>query len=172
MYLHIRPLQRDESDLLDVLMAGMSPRSRYLRFHNPVPALSPALRKMLLDVDEHDHIALVAQTRDGIPVGIVRMKRTDTVSRAAELGLAIVDDWQRRGVGRQLVDAIVARARIAGVRRLTARILPENAPALALFRAVFPIRLAHYDDGGIVLTAVLGDGRAITPNDITSGMAG
>jgi hypothetical protein len=105
MYLHIRPLQRDESDLLDVLMAGMSPRSRYLRFHNPVPALSPALRKMLLDVDEHDHIALVAQTRDGIPVGIVRMKRTDTVSRTAELALrssttgnaaASADSWSTR----------------------------------------------------------------------------
>ena len=31
----LRDLRPDEGDLLDVLMTGLSPRSRYLRFHSP-----------------------------------------------------------------------------------------------------------------------------------------
>lgn len=33
----IRALRRDEASLLDGLIAGLSPRSRYLRFHCPSP---------------------------------------------------------------------------------------------------------------------------------------
>ncbi len=52
----------------------------------------------------------------------------------AELALAVVDAWQRRGVGRALLAALAARARRAGVRRFTATLLRDNRGALALAR--------------------------------------
>ena len=36
MDISVRPLRRDEGAVLDTVFAGLSPRSRYLRFHSPV----------------------------------------------------------------------------------------------------------------------------------------
>ena len=173
MYLHVRPLRRDESDLLDVVMAGMSARSRYLRFHSPVHELSPGMRRILLDVDDCMHVALVAETRDETPVGIARMNRVGA-SNKAELSVVVVDAWQRRGVGRRLANAIAARARIAGVQALTAQILPGNAAALALFASALPTHLTRYDeDGGvIVLSAAVAQSGSAVPDDMMSDLAG
>jgi GNAT superfamily N-acetyltransferase len=159
----VRDLRRDDGELLDALMAGLSPHSRYLRFHAPIPALSAAMRSALLDVDGRDRIALVAEvdTTDdsgGTPVGIARMSRDRRAPAEAEIAVSTVDAWHRRGVGRLLVSAVAERARAVGVRRLTARVLRENRAAIALFRSVFPVSLTHWDDDAVVLVALLGDG--------------
>jgi len=38
----------------------------------------------------------------------------------------VADDWQGRGVGTQLLDRLVERARAEGVDRFTALVLAEN----------------------------------------------
>jgi GNAT superfamily N-acetyltransferase len=172
----LRDLRPDEGDLLDALMAGLSPRSRYLRFHSPVPALTTGMRRALLDVDGHDHVALLAESGDGAPVGIARTIRDPRRRTEAELAIAVVDAWHRRGVGRRLVTAVAERAMGTGVRRLTARVLPENTAALGLLRATFPVCLVRPDDDAIVLVAMLGDGDgadrwAITMDDILADLA-
>jgi GNAT superfamily N-acetyltransferase len=172
----LRDLRPDEGDLLDALMTGLSPRSRYLRFHSPVPALTAGMRRALLDVDGRDRVALVAESEDGTPVGIVRTIRDSHRPTEAELAIAVVDAWHRRGVGRRLVTAIAERALGTGIRRLTARVLPENTAALGLLRATFPVCLVRPDDDAIVLVALLGDGDGperwtITMDDILADLA-
>ncbi|NIB32866.1 hypothetical protein HBB16_15935, partial [Pseudonocardia sp. MCCB 268] len=49
--------------------------------------------------------------------------------------------------------------RAGGVRRLTARVLPENVAALGLVRDLFPVTVTRRDDDALVLTAVLDTGR-------------
>jgi GNAT superfamily N-acetyltransferase len=171
-----RDLRPDEGDLLDALMSGLSPRSRYLRFHTPIPALSAGMRQILLDVDGRDRIALVAEADDGMPIGIARTVRDRQRPDEAEIAVAVIDAWHRQGIGRRLVAAVAERARAAGVRRLTARVLPENTDALALFRAVFPVLFTRRDDDALVLVAVLdGAGRiddwTITMDDILADLA-
>ena len=170
----VRDLRRDEGDLLDALMAGLSPQSRYLRFHVPLPALSADMRRALLDVDGRDRIALVAEADDGTPVGIARMARDRGNSGEAEIAVSTVDAWHRRGVGRLLVKAVAARARAVGVRRLAARVLGENSAAIALFRSVFPVSLMRWQDGAVVLVALLGDGIddwTVTTEDVFADLA-
>jgi GNAT superfamily N-acetyltransferase len=167
----LRNLRPDEGAVLDTLVARLSPRSRYLRFHSPIAALSPGLRRVLLDVDGHDRVALVAESDDGTPVGIVRTVRDAQRRDEAEIAVAVVDAWHRRGIARRLVAAAAQRALVTGVRRLTARVLPENAAALALFRSVFPVRLAHRDEDALVLVSLIGgadgtDDWTITMDDV------
>ena len=50
-------------------------------------------------------------------------------------GLAVDPVQQRRGVGRLLVEAAVARAAAEGATRLTLRVLGHNAGALRLYEA-------------------------------------
>lgn len=74
----IRPLRRHEATLLDDFVDRLSPHSRYLRFHSPIPKLPPVVRKALLDVDGRDRIALVAESDDGAAIGIAHLIRTPT----------------------------------------------------------------------------------------------
>jgi len=167
----VRGLGRDEGDLLGAIMVGLSPQSRYLRFHTPITELTPELRRVLLDVDGVRHLGLVAETGAGDPVGVASVFRNRQRPGEAEIAVAVVDAWQRRGVGRRLVTAAAERARGLGVRRLTARVLPGNAAALGLFRSVFPVGLTSRDADNLVLVALLGGpgGRSdwlITADDV------
>jgi RimJ/RimL family protein N-acetyltransferase len=173
----LRDLRADEAGLLDTVMSGLSPHSRYLRFHTPIRALTAGMRQALLDVDGRDHIALVAETDDGTAVGVARTIRDRRHPDQAEIAVAVVDAWHGRGVGRRLVTAVAERARATGVRRITARVLPENTAAIGLFRSVFPVSLTRSDDDALALVAVLGrgggvDDYAITMEDILADLAG
>ncbi|HXV93793.1 MAG TPA: hypothetical protein VD813_10875, partial [Pseudonocardia sp.] len=65
----VRPLGRAEAPAaVDAVFAGLSPRSRFLRFHSPVPRLAPGVRERLTDLDGHARVALVAET-GGVAVG-------------------------------------------------------------------------------------------------------
>ena len=146
----LRPLTPDNGAAVDAVFAGLSSRSRYLRFHTPVPRLTAAMRAALLDLDGHDRVALVAEVRrPGLrarhPVGIARMYRTGPGE--AELAVAVVDAWQGRGIGRSLLTELGALARDLGYERLFGLVLPENGAVVRLLQRVFPGAVPRWDDG-------------------------
>ena len=57
---HVRELGPGDGEVVDVVFAGLSPRSRYLRFQFPIGELSAATRRSLTAVDGHAHVALAA----------------------------------------------------------------------------------------------------------------
>ena len=173
MDISVRSLRRDEGAVLDTVFAGISPRSRYLRFHSPVGDLGPQLRRALLAVDGWDHVALVAVSGRGEPVGIARLIRDPLRSHEAEIAFEVVDAWQRRGVGRLLLTALADLAEPLGVRRVHALALPENTAAMALLRSVFPVCLARRDRDATELVCLLpGEhGWDITMDDILDDLA-
>ncbi|MCD2195374.1 GNAT family N-acetyltransferase [Actinomycetospora endophytica] len=168
----IRPLQRHESGLLEDFVDRLSPHSRYLRFHSPIPKLPPVVRRALLDVDGRNRIALVAEAGDGTAIGLVHVIRASGADEVAprgteaEIAVAVADAWQRRGVGRRLVTEVTERARAAGIDRLTARVLPENTAALELFRAEFEVLLERRDRDAVIVTALLDGVGQISEDDI------
>jgi GNAT superfamily N-acetyltransferase len=151
--IRLRELGPGEEDVLDAVFAGLSPESRYRRFHGGVPALSPAMRTVLAAVDGHRHLAVAAFVGDE-PVGIARLIRdaetepaestigTETESTVgtvrADLAVEVVDAWQGRGVGARLVRAAIARGAAAGVTTLVADVLTTNTPMLRLLRTLLP----------------------------------
>jgi ribosomal protein S18 acetylase RimI-like enzyme len=77
---------------------------------------------------------LVAREYDGGPiVGFVagRVRRGCLHIE----GLAVERTWRRRGIGRALVRAAVARARAEGLAAVTLHVGTRNAAAIALYRA-------------------------------------
>ena len=59
----------------------------------------------------------------------------------AELALIVEDSWQRRGVGSSFLRLMAARAREAGVCRLTASVLTESRHVLRMLRRVLGPRI-------------------------------
>jgi RimJ/RimL family protein N-acetyltransferase len=131
----LRPLQPgDRASLLEIF-AGLGPRSRELRLLAPKPRLTEADLRQLTAVDRQDHVALVATSAThGRPVGIARFVREHDEPDSADVAVAVVDDWQDRGVGTVLVAALVRRALEVGVRRFTLAVARDNDAVLALIR--------------------------------------
>lgn len=152
--MHIRDLRRDDSTLLIDLHAQLSPNSRYQRFHSAVLILKPTLLNKLLDVDGHNHVALVASDDEGV-IGIARLIRHHHRRQEAEVAMAVADAWQRRGVGRQLIHALMQRAEILGISQVKANVLAGNTAALRLFQAMFPLGLMRHGGGVVDLEARL-----------------
>ena len=159
MDISVRLLRRAEGAVLDTVFAGLSPQSRHLRFHSPVPRLTAPVRRALLAVDGWDHVALVAVSGRGEPVGIARLIRDPVRSHEAEIAFEVVDAWQGRGVGRLLLTALAERATDVGVRRVRALVLPANAAAFAVLRSVFPVRFARRDRDATELVCLVVDDR-------------
>jgi RimJ/RimL family protein N-acetyltransferase len=123
----LRSLQPGDSAAVLAVFAGMSPRSRELRFLAPKPRLTSADVRRLTAVDQRDHVALLATSApDHQPIGIARFIRDRDDAMSAEVAVAIVDRWQHRGVGSTLLDALAQRAVEVGVRRFTALVSHDN----------------------------------------------
>ena len=131
----LRPLEPgDRASVLEVF-DGLGPRSRELRFLAPKPRLTEADLRQLTAVDRQDHVALVATSAShGRPVGVARFVREADAPDSADVAVAVVDDWQDRGVGTLLVTALVRRALEVGIRRFTLAMSHENDAVRALIR--------------------------------------
>jgi RimJ/RimL family protein N-acetyltransferase len=113
----------------------LSAASRQMRFLGVKKELSAAELRYFTDVDHHDHEALAAVDRaGGQGVGIARYVRDAGDPQAAEIAVTIVDDWQGRGLGTELLAALSDRARQEGIRRLTALADAGNVAVAALLR--------------------------------------
>jgi len=157
---HIRELGPGDGDVVDVVFAGLSPRSRYLRFQFPIGELSAATRRGLTAVDGHAHVALAAFA-SGCPIGIVRI--FDLGDRRGELAVEVVDRWQGRGVGTQLLQAARDRAVDMGYRELVGEMLVVNTAVHAALRRVFPVTRVRREGSELTITMIV-DSKLAPPS--------
>jgi RimJ/RimL family protein N-acetyltransferase len=131
----IRPVQSADAPLVADGFARLSPRSRQLRFLTRKKQLSTAELRYLTEVDHHDHEALVALNHgDGRGVGIARYIRHADDPHAAEIAVTVVDDWQGRGLGTELVARLSGRASHEGIHRFTALVAEDNMAVARMLR--------------------------------------
>jgi GNAT superfamily N-acetyltransferase len=131
----IRRVRGADAPLLADGFSRLSRQSRWMRFLMAKPALSEAEVRYLTEVDHHDHEALVALDQaTGRGVGVVRYVRDTADPQAAEIAVTVIDAWQRRGLGAVLLAELSDRARMAGIRRLTALVAAENEGGIRLLR--------------------------------------
>ena len=133
----IRPIQSADAPLLADGFARLSAKSRQMRFLSIKKELSMAELRYFTEIDHHDHEALGAVDHaDGRGVGIARYVRSAEDSRAAEIAVTVVDEWQGRGLGAELVAQLSERARDEGIRRFTALVAADNVAAAGLLRRI------------------------------------
>jgi RimJ/RimL family protein N-acetyltransferase len=127
----LRPLEHAETGPVLEVFAGMSSRSRALRYLTGLADLPASMLRLLTDVDGDRHGAWVASV-GGEPAGLARFVRTAGCPTTAELAFEVVDRLQGRGLGTVLLDTITTVAAARGVRRVQASIAPSNTPSRIL----------------------------------------
>src|SRR3954452_18898842 len=133
----IRPVRPSDAGLIRDGFARLSEESRRLRFLGPKSTLSDAELRYFTDVDHHDHEALVAVSRlSGKGLAVARFIRYVDNPCAADLAVTVIDEWQGRRVGTQLVSRLTERARSEGVQRFTALVSSDNTGAQRLLGKV------------------------------------
>jgi GNAT superfamily N-acetyltransferase len=133
----LRPLRRDEQDLVARFFTGLSAESRRRRFLQPMPRLPEAMLRRLVEVDAGRHVAVVA-TVEGECVGIARYVALASEPGVAEVAVTVTvtDRYQGRGIGRLLVEALRPAAVRAGLTTLICLVDPTNRPALRLLQSL------------------------------------
>lgn len=148
--LHLRPIVPEDEPLLHEAVASMSERSVYFRFFSPIKRMSDALAHRLAVVDYHNRFAIVASTnRPGGKERIVGVARYDRAPETdvAEVALAVIDEFQRHGLGSILLGELARVARAQGIKSFQLIVLPENREMLGLLRKMGWIHQAKLTGG-------------------------
>jgi RimJ/RimL family protein N-acetyltransferase len=133
----IRPIGPGDRDRLNEGFLSASPESIFLRFLAPQSRLSSTQLDYLTAIDHDHHEALIAvDPETGQSFGTARYIRSDEDPEAAEFAIGVGDRWMRIGLGTELLTALAARAREAGVTRFTGLILADNAAIKRLVEKV------------------------------------
>jgi len=146
----VRPILPEDEPRLHEAVAAMSERSVYFRFFSPLKRLPDALAHRLAVVDYNDRFAIVATTPK--PRGaerIVGVARYDRVAgtEIAETAVAVIDEFQHRGLGSALLTILARVAREHGIKTFTLIVLPENQQMLGLLRKMGWIHHAKLSGG-------------------------
>jgi GNAT superfamily N-acetyltransferase len=104
----VRGLELADRDHVAAILEHLSWQSRVQRFLAPRPILSERDLSMITSVDGFNRAGAIAFAGDA-PIGAAHYVRSAD-PEVAEIAIAVVDDWQRRGVGRLLVGDLRTRA--------------------------------------------------------------
>ena len=147
---HVRQIAPEDEPLLHEAVAAMSERTVYFRFFSPLKRLPDALAHRLAVVDYNDRFALVATShrppgKERI-VGVARYDRAVNTD-VAEVAVAVIDEYQHRGLGGALLVILAKVARQHGIKTFSLIVLPENQQMLGLLRKLGWIHHAKLSGG-------------------------
>ncbi|HYO03607.1 MAG TPA: GNAT family N-acetyltransferase [Mycobacterium sp.] len=151
-HLHLRPVLPGDNERNVHGPVQFSSETLYRRFQS-TRSPTAALRAYLFEVDYVDHFVWVLTEGTSIDAPVVADARyvREATPTVAEVAFIVGDDYQGRGIGSFLMEALAVTARSEGIRRFTARVLADNVP----MRAILDRYGAqwHRDDLGVVTTA-------------------
>ncbi|HRP24924.1 MAG TPA: GNAT family N-acetyltransferase [Thauera sp.] len=147
-----RPVRPEDAELLLAFFDGLSKESRYLRFMEDLQELSPAMVARFTQIDYDREMALIATTPDD--KGAEQMVGSARYALAAdgesvEFALVVADGWQRFGLGRRLMGALIEVARSKGYRSIFGDVLGNNAKMLRLMHGLGFLVQPHPEESAL-----------------------
>ncbi|MEO8848601.1 MAG: GNAT family N-acetyltransferase [Casimicrobiaceae bacterium] len=157
----VRPMRPDDAELEKRFVAALSDETRYLRFFYQLHELTPMMLARFTQVDYDRELALVAFARDaqgddgGAFIAVARYI-LDADGTTAEFAIVVADAWQRRGVGRLILQRLIDAARANGVTQFTGLVLRGNGSMLRFVHSLgFAARTDASDGEQMVVTRSL-----------------
>jgi len=133
----VRPIQPEDEPALLEAFRQLTPEDVRMRFFAPLKSLSHEMAARLTQIDYDREMALVlAEEKNGKAgefLGIVRIA-ADPDFEKAEFAIIVLSAAQGRGIGRLMMDQIIAYAKKRGIRQIFGDVLAENQRMLNLAR--------------------------------------
>lgn len=141
--LTIRPARVQDSGLIHELIESLSPRTRWLRYRSPGSSDLPLTESLRLSQPEPGiHSVLLGVGEEGQVLAVAELIRDRQTPEVAEVAVVVRDDWQGRGLGKQIGLAILAEARRLGIETLRADVSAENTAVKRLLqRSGLPVKI-------------------------------
>ena len=134
----LRPLRPEDLDIETAFVEGLSPETRASRLLGGAIRATREYLERLTRVDYARDMALAAtvmlEGRETL-IGVARYA-LDADGESGEFALVIADAWQGRGIGRKMLEKLVAVAKRRGLRRIYGDTLSINRPMLDLAKAL------------------------------------
>jgi ribosomal protein S18 acetylase RimI-like enzyme len=163
--IRVRELRPSDREKLRNGFARLSPESKYRRFFSVPATLSERSLDYLTSTDGRNHVAIGAELAgDGADtsygIGIARFVRLPDDPATAEAAVAVIDEMQRRGVGRLLLRELVKEARAQEITTFVCHVLPDNAPVKSLLQELDAQATGRLEDGLLTYRLTLPDALA------------
>ena len=149
----IRPIRPEDEPLMRKFHQTLSERSVYLRYFAPLKlderiAHERLSRACFIDYDRE--MVLVVERRDPVGgeaeiLGVGRLSKLHGANKA-EFALTVSDQWQRHGLGTQLLKLLVQVGRDEKLERITATMLADNHEMQRVARKA-GFQVGHLPDG-------------------------
>lgn len=139
--LWLRPIRPDDVEALRRGFARLTPEQIRLRVFHRMNELSPQMLHLLVNVDPERGAAYVAVDADGEIRGEGRLY-VDRTLDSAEFALIVDPALTGKGVGRALLQRLIAESRRRGLRELWGLVLTENTAMLELAAYLGAVREA------------------------------
>jgi acetyltransferase len=137
----IRPIRSEDEPLMVKFHQMLSDRSVYLRYFCSLSLSRRVAHERLVRIcfgDYDREMVLVAQradpgTGDGGIIAVGRMSKLRS-GNGAEVAVLVSDQYQKLGLGHELLRRVVEIARDEKLKQLTAEILPDNLAMQVIMR--------------------------------------
>ncbi|MBW7900218.1 MAG: bifunctional acetate--CoA ligase family protein/GNAT family N-acetyltransferase [Rhodocyclaceae bacterium] len=148
----IRPIRPEDAEMEKDFVARMSDESKYYRFMDTIRELTQPMLVRFTQIDYDREMALVAtiENEDGseLQIGVSRYV-TNPDGESVEFALAVADDWQKHGIGRKLMTALIECARMKGYRAVVGDVLALNTKMFRLMTSLGFTIHPHPEDAAV-----------------------
>ncbi len=140
----VRPIRPEDAEIEQDFVENLSAESKYFRFMQSMDRLTPLMLARFTQIDYDREMALVAVINEHTPeariLGVARYV-SNPDRQSCEFALTVADAWQKKGIGRQLMQRLMTVARNRGIEIMEGEVLAHNSKMLRLcetlgFRAV------------------------------------
>jgi acetyltransferase len=151
-----RPIRPEDAEMEQQFVRSLSDRSRYSRFMNSVRELTPAMLMRFTQIDYDREMAFVAvREKEGKDEEIaVARYVTNPDGRTCEFAVVVADAWQGKGLGRRMLENLVAVARSRGLEVMIGHVLAANESMLAMC-AKLGFRISDHPEDATLRRATL-----------------
>jgi acetyltransferase len=125
----IRPIRPDDAARLQQGFSMLSQQTIYMRFLDTAKQLSDSQAKYLSEVDYQQRMAMVGAIEEEGEERLVAVARYDMLPNRpgqAEAAIVVRDDYQNRGLGKNIMACLIRYARQHGVQAFIATIHTTN----------------------------------------------
>jgi acetyltransferase len=124
----VRPIRPEDAAAEAEFVKNLSLQARYFRFMLGLNELTPELLNRFTQIDYHRELALVAFADEGgreVEIGVARYKLQPD-GTTVEYAIVVADAWQGQGLAKQLMQLLIAEAKVRGHQLMVGEILSQN----------------------------------------------